>query len=278
MDSLAALFPEEDFRHHLTLRRGDAKEFFRSKDVTGSELAERSRWIAADPGRYVDCLPEGDELVAEFSQLCADWRLTDCESPESGVVALSAQARLRKLGTAMEADILFLSSDPEGSFRLRGGVLCFPTGWALTEKLGQTLDFIHGVVPGLNSAIGPAINQFLSKLRPGAAVLRNNWGIVASSERNQHPVRGIPPPALPLALDRLWLRVENQALVALPRSRGVVFGIRIEHYRLDEILPAQTVRTGLLRSLSTMPQAMAVYKRIDDVRDALLREIRLIPQ
>jgi hypothetical protein len=148
--------------------------------------------------------------------------------------------------------------------------LCFPTGWALEEKLDHPLDFIHGVVPGLNAALASPIHQFLAKLKPGIAFLRDNWGLTATDELNLQPARRIPPPAPPVALDRLWLRVEHQALVALPRSGGVLFGIRIALHRLDGVARDGAAAAGLRRALATMPGELAAYKRIDRIREAVM--------
>ena len=271
--SLSELFPESDYRFHLTLRRSEPREFFAPRDPGGRVLAERAHWLDAEPQRHAALLPEGEPLVAEFAEASADWRVA-ASAGERAMRGPFAGARgyetILMLGRALEPDILFLSPDAEGSFRLRGGALCFPTGWALEEKLGRPLDEIHGVVPGLNAALAPQIRQFLAKLKPGVAFLRDNWGLAATDELNLHPARALPPPTLPIALDRLWLRVEHQALVALPRSGGIVFGIRIALHRLDT-LASTAAAPRLRRALETMPAQLAAYKRIEEVRTEVVR-------
>ncbi len=267
---LADLFPDGDYRYHLSLRRAEPQEFFAPCDPSLAVLAERRRWLTAEPARYAGLTSEGGSLLKEFSELCAGWGLLETRrprrvSPDAGEGARAPAEELLALGGALEPDVLFLSPDAEGRFRLCGGALCFPTGWALQEKIGETLDFIHGVVPGLNAALGSPIQQFLAKLKPGVAFLRDNWGLAATSDLNLHPTRGIAAPTTPVALERLWLRVEHQALVALPETRGIVFGIRIALLRLDT-LAGTAAGVGLRRALETMPPALAVYKRIDTIR------------
>lgn len=255
--ALADLFPDGDFRLHLTLRRGEPREFFAPRADGAMALPERARWIEENPARYTALTEPGLPLLQEFASIAATWGLP----PLVDVVGL---------GRAFDCDVLLLSRDDAGEFRLRGGALCFPTGWALEEKIGLTLDEIHGVVPGLNPALGSPIRQFLGRLKPGLAYFRDNWGLAATDELNLHPVRAIPAPVLPVTLDQLWLRVEHQALVALPQSGGIVFGIRIALHRLDQIV-GTPASSGLRNALETIPPDLAAYKRLDRVRAEVVR-------
>ncbi|MFI5356764.1 MAG: heme-dependent oxidative N-demethylase subunit alpha family protein [Opitutales bacterium] len=256
MTGLRALFPAEDFRFRLTLRTGEPGAFFRTQDHSGNLLRERAHWLAQDPAKYAALQSEGRAAFDELIQEAPGW-------------GLPAAADCLQLGRTWEPDVLLLTADASGEFRLRGGALCFPTGWALAEKVGRTLDEIHGVVPGLNPAIGGAIRQFIGRLRSGTAFHRDNWGIAATGELNLHPTRRLAPPGLPVRLDRLWLRVEHQALVALPRSGGVLFGIRLALHRLDEVAADRDVAVGLRHALLTMPPELAAYKRLAEIRQPL---------
>lgn len=300
--SLAELFPDADYRFHLTLRRAEPRTFFEPQDRTGQILRERAHWLAAGPQRYLALLPEGEAMVAEFAKMIAAWNAAASAGDRNVAASVSewdtttdagastrarpppqtphtplatptehplAHARgyreLLRLGHELEPDLLFLSPDRTGQFRLQAGALCFPTGWALEEKIGRPMDVIHGAVPGLNAAIGAPIQQFLSRMKPGVAFLRDNWGIAATDELNLHPARAIEPPKPPVQLERLWLRVEHQALLALPQTRGIVFAIRIALHRLDRIADGPAA-AGLSRALATMPAEVAAYKRIDTIR------------
>jgi hypothetical protein len=259
------LFPAGDFSFKLTLQRGRAEEFFAASDPTGAVARERADWVASAPERYLALRPEAVPVFEEWAETARGWDYAPAWSRAEG----SPAARLAVMAAGCEADVLLLAPDAAGEFRLAGGALCFPTGWALEEKLGQTLEAIHGPVPGLNAALGPALRQFLARLRPGPAYLRQNWGIAASDERNLHPYRRIREPVTPVDLTRLWLRVERQALVALPRTRGIVFGIRIDLHRLDAVA-AGPGRVGLRRHLASMPAELIGYKRLGAIRNDLI--------
>lgn len=261
MSALATLFPAGDYRFHLGLQKAEPAEFFAPWDPTGLIVAERRRWLAQDALRYARIEPGSEGLVEETRLLATGWAIPCMEATDS----------LLGLGGALEPDLLWLARDESGTYRLRGGVMCFPTGWALEEKLGHAIDFIHGPVPGLNQSLGLQISQFLARLKPGTACRRHNWGLAATPELNLHPSRGHPQPAPPLNPAQLWLRVEHQILYALPAGHGLLFGIRIEIIDLEQVKNEPVVAQGLSRALISMPKAMAVYKGLDKIRDELSR-------
>lgn len=263
--ALSDLFPSGDYRFHLTLQRAEPAEFFRPRDPSGRVLAERRRWLADDGNRYADLRPGADALLAETEDLARGWGAA-LAAPAHG----DPLARLRALGGALEPDLVFLARDAAGEFHVQGGALCFPTAWALQEKLGRSLEFAHAPVPGLNAALAPSIHQLLARLKPGVAFLRDNWGLAATGELNLHPELARPRLASPLDATRVWLRVERQALVALPRGGGVLFGIRLELHPFAAVRADRDAAAGLHRALSSMPEEMARYKGLAAVRAELL--------
>jgi hypothetical protein len=262
---LRELFPDEDYRFHLTLRKGNLGEFFSSADA--AVLEERRRWLEADPSSYALATDGAESLLAEFETLAASW--TPAFVPEAKP-APTLEQRLLALGRMWEPDFALLSKDKGGVFRLRAGVVCFPSSWALTEKMGLTLDEIHGVVPGLNASIGAAIEQFLGRLKPGMPYERTNWGLAATPELNMHPQLVRPRLTLPFDLQRIWVRIEDQILAALPLTGGILFGIRLRLVPLKEILDDRQLRTGFHRAVTSMPDALSAYKGFNSVRDQLI--------
>jgi hypothetical protein len=255
VNALAELFPDEEHRFRLALRRGDAAAFFARTAAAPHLLAERNHWLDTDPGRHAALRPEGESLRAAFAALAGE----------------PADATVTDLGRWLEPDFLLLAPDPSGEHVLLGGALCFPTGWALTAQLGRPLEAIHGVVPGLNAALAGAIRRFMAGLRPGDAFLRANWGLAATAELNLHPELGRPRLAPPFDPARVWLRVEHQLLAGLTAEGGLLFGIRVECHPLEEAVGDPAVRTGLGRALQSMSAAVAAYKGIEPVRTELLR-------
>lgn len=264
--TLADLFPSEDYSFHLRFERGNLAQFFGPGPQHEFLLAQRRHWLETDPETYAALLPEGVPLLEEAIELVGPDRNrlgTSPHSPNGGLAACIA------LGLNLEPDFLLLQVEPS-TVRLLGGCVCFPSHWDLQEKVGRPIGEIHGVVPGLNQAIGAPIERFLGKLRPGVTWLRANWGLTRSPELNQHPGRKLPRLDDKIGPDEVWVRVEHQALAPLPRTRGVLFGIRLALHPLSEIFADQRLALGLAQALKTMPESMAEYKGLAAARARLI--------
>ena len=259
---LAGLLAGDPYRFELGLRRGEISHFFSTPPGLVERLAERREWLAAAPGTYAALTPPGIPLLHEA------FRVLHGTAPPSG----DPMGLLLSQGTAMDADFLLLSPEPSGDLGpvLQGGCLCFPSSWSLEEKMGRPLEEIHSPVPGLNPALGARIQQFLSRLSPGAAWLRANWGLSRTPELNQHPCRGLPRLGADASLEGTWFRLENQALVRLPETGGILFGIRITSVPLVQIAGQPGLGRGLAGLLRTMPEGVAVYKGLAGARPRLL--------
>ncbi len=255
----AELLPDEDFRFHFGLQPGDAAAFFTPTREHASLTHQRQHWLEQAPQTYSAVLPEGAPLLQETLALARQWQsLPDAHSFDF----TDPVQRCLALGRMWEPDFLLLKPDAVGEFRLVAACVCFPSSWRLSEKIGQSLAAIHAPVPSLNPTLGKSIHQFLAKLRPGPAWLRANWGLSRSPELNKHPDRNLPRLTPPLRLDEVWLRIEHQALVALPETGGVLFGIRLEMISLTEVKQHSGATRGLLRALRTMPEEIAAYKNL----------------
>jgi dimethylamine monooxygenase subunit A len=250
--NLAELFVEGDYRFQMGLRRGSAAEFFRPTTQHVALVNERQHWLREEPEKYSACQATAEPLLEECVHLACEWgSISEAQRAELGTI-VTPVARIIALGGMWEPDFLLLRGGDAGRFELAGGGVCFPSSWSLTEKVGQPMDFIHAPVPGLNAQLGRSIDTFLAKLTPGAAWFRHNWGLSRSAELNQHPSRALPRLDAAVAPGEVWLRIEHQALVALPRTRGILFAIRIAMHPLAEVKRDAAAATGLARALRSM--------------------------
>jgi dimethylamine monooxygenase subunit A len=254
----------------MAFERGRFEQFYGRTAENRSILSERTRWLAEDPNKYLAVTEEAIDLLTESVSLGVEHGTLPSETILPEQVAVLA----RYLGEHWEPDFLLLKREPkENKVRLVCGCVCFPSSWSLADKIGRRMEDIHEVVPQLNPAIGKQIQTFLERLKPGVSWLRNNWGLSRSAERNQHPSRKIPRLDQDVTLEEVFFRVEEQALVALPQSNGILFGIRLNIIPLARYAGTED---GLLlaEALETMPDAMAQYKGLAAARSRIIKLLK----
>ncbi len=246
----------------MGVRPGDLETFFARGESTAAALEERARWLTADPDTYLAYLPEALPALAETVGLArtlgADIDLT-----------ADPKTQLLSLGRFWETDFVWMHADDSGQHRLLGGVVCFPSSWALGDKLGRTMSEIHNPVPGLNETLGKPIEAFMARQRPGDVWVRENVNFARDSHRNHHPAQ--PKTAIDASIrpEEFWFRFEHQLLLKLPISGSILFAIRIELIALADVLPDEVSAARLADIFATMSEPAAVYKGIASAREVL---------
>jgi len=264
------ILPDRDYGLQMRFEKNDIGKFFGPSKDHAAVTAERRKWMDCKPEHHLALLPEGEALLYEAIKMAADLGTFSGRDTLKQFDGLEPLARCRLLGELWEADFLLMKPDAEGAFRMVGGSLCFPSHWGLEEKMGRTMAEIHIPVPSLNETLGRQIDGFLHRIKPGISWERFNWGLSRTPELNLHPTRDIPRLDSTVTLNDVWWRLEEQSLVALPESQGVLFGIKIVVRPLAEIKADPAARHGMLRALETMPEPMATYKGIAKARERLL--------
>ena len=265
---LAQYLIEGPYRFSMAFQRGTFGEFYGATGEHEAILGERRRWLAEDARKYLAVTEGAEDLLREAAAAGVEHGTLSRDA----AMAKGAMGLARYLGEHWEADYLLLKREAD-EVKLVCGCVCFPSSWALEEKIGRRIEEIHGVVPALNPTIGKQIHTFLERLKPGVAWMRSNWGLSRSAERNQHPSRKIPRLDERVALDEVFFRVEEQSLVALPQSNGILFGIRLKIFPLGGYAGSEEGKR-LAEALETMPEAMAQYKGLGGARRRVIELLR----
>ena len=263
-----AFFPDRDHRWGMGMRRGDSVAAFFAPGSTASEvLEERRRHLCEAPSLYALALPQANELIDATLRLARSWGVP---FSDRGDPPASAIDHLISLGGSLEPDIVLLRPDDQGTHRVVAGVVCFPSSWALADKLGRPMFEVHGAVPGLNAALAKPIETFLTKLEAGVPWLRDNWGLCRDGNLNHHPSIPRRPLDETVTADEVYVRIERQLLVRLPGADGVLFGIRVEPIPLTRLFADRAAVAGLARALVTMSDEAANYKGLLPARSRLI--------
>lgn len=264
---LNRIFPRGEHRWNMGIRRGDAATFFATTDPSDAVRAERCRWLADQAETYAAMLPEAEPALEETLAFA---RTLGAVRDIGG----SSYDQLLALGRAWEPDFVLMHPGAHGSYYLAGGVVCFPSSWSLSEKLGQPMHEVHADVPGLNEQLAPQIELLFARLRPGEAWLRENANYSRDARLNHHPSQVLEPLDATVTPAEFWIRQEHQLLLKLPRTGSILFGIRVEPVPLARVLENAKAAARLAEVFATMSAAAAEYKGISEVRTQVIAWLR----
>ena len=250
---LRTLFPAgEGFRHKMGLQRREFGEFY--APTAGGPTIRRQKASLLDEAfsLYTLASQEGVPAFREFATALghSDLATSVDHDPDQ-------PASMRELTLRTEPDFLLLT--PPG-WTLAWASVCFPSRWSLEGKLHRPLPEVHEPVPGLNAELGRKITTFFDRMVPGEGWTRANWGLSASTHRNQHPRLPLPPLTAKTPAEETFVRIEDQHLLKLSQTGAVAFGIRVFSFRLGEVIREPAVRAGIAEKLRTMPPEIANYK------------------
>ncbi|KEP71623.1 hypothetical protein DL1_01030 [Thioclava dalianensis] len=159
--------------------------------------------------------------------------------PDGQRVALDPGVPLMTLGRLLQEDLLILQSDPFGSGHsehvLTGGVLCFPSGWRLTEKFRRPMMRIHAPIEIYTSELGKRVQRLMDGVQPGRGLMRgtasHSDAFLADPRSEYDYVHG--------TARSQFIRVERQCLIRLPQTRAVVFSIHTQIVRPEALSDEQ---------------------------------------
>jgi hypothetical protein len=188
-------------------------------------LGLKRRLVSEQRDHVFACLPDAQAAPEETAALVEEWADRHDLSTWS-----EEQHPLARAGLSVQED-LCLMIERDGAWHLDGALLCFPSQWNLTEKLGHPAAVVHEPVQHYGEELAGRVDTFFDRLPPGRLVSRRNlslwptcllWVPTASIA----PELWDPPPAE--GAPRLWLRSERQTLRRLPDSGAILFTIKVQ--------------------------------------------------
>ena len=121
-----------------------------------------------------------DELLNAMQEAFPSEGVSTAEVPH-GVESLVS------VSSSIQEDVVILSGDPQTEHAILAGVVCFPSGWSIAEKIGKSIDATHEPVPEYQAVFADATNRLLSRLKAHRPVWRMNWGVRCSGQLDQSP-------------------------------------------------------------------------------------------
>lgn len=168
------------------------------------------------------------------------------------------QSSLWQTSLWVQEDLCILEPH-DGTFTLTAASVCAPSNWKLEDKIGCSLDQIHGPVPGYGRELSRRVNRLFTSLKPDKPLFRFNWSIQTAPELYW---RDLLPAAEGMAdgkEKRFW-RVERQTLRRLPKTGAVIFGIRIFIHSFADLQRLPHFASSIDAILDNLPEDQRRYK------------------
>lgn len=154
------------------------------------------------------------------------------------------------------------------------GMVTTQADWSLNFDIGMDFMQWHGPVPVAHElGVFDRALKFLLLLQVGRPVRRLNWTMTINPHLDTSPENydkwGPDRTTVTAAnVGRLvHLRVEVQTLFRLPRSNGILFGVRVYLIRMDELVQNPVWARRMHRVLKALPMELVDYKGLTRFRD-----------
>ncbi|MCA0044632.1 heme-dependent oxidative N-demethylase family protein [Celeribacter litoreus] len=200
-----------------------------------AQMALRDHLIATQPdevmGLHESARPAAEELLDVVLPLLPPLGFTvspeSVTRPDGVTVPLDRSAPLETLGRLLQCDLCLMQPDPTGTTDesvLTGGILCFPSGWRLSEKFMRPMMRIHKPIEVYTPELGKRVQRLLDGVQPGRGLMR---GTASRSDAHLADPRSEGEYRHGQATSK-FIRVERQCLIRLPETRAVVFTIHTQ--------------------------------------------------
>lgn len=245
----------------------------------GVQPLDPANWIERGPD-HVAQMAYRERLIAErrdvvfaeekHSRAAQDELLLALTAHPDSETGAGDDLPLVRAGGMVQEDFCILQQNAAGQeYRLTAAILCFPSRWSLAEKIGHPLTHIHGPVPDYTDDLAKRVNRMFEGVRADKPLWRANWTVHSTDELHQ-PSGDFRDAEDPDA--RLYIRVERQTFVRLPRTRAVVFGIRTYIDPLEALTPDQA--GALYRALGGLDVDEIEYRGGNGLNGAALARLR----
>ena len=151
--------------------------------------------------------------------------------------------------------------------------LCMPNHWAAENKIGQSFLGAHQPVPKMDRIYQQSHKVIEALIRKGPFE-RFAWGIATDKQLNHHPIA--PHDIEQAEWDgrkfdcknpELYLRIERQTIIGLPKVRAFIFTIRTYHRAVTNLTRDEL--TLLKHAILTMPDLVKAYKGLQDKSEVI---------
>jgi hypothetical protein len=214
----------------------------------------------------------------------ADGILTDLLDGSCHYIDGSGLEPLEILGGFLEEDFVLFTNE-SGKDIIIAASNAYTSSGRIVSCVGRDMHYAHDPVPGLNMQLAARIDRVIRNIQLDRPVVRFNWFITPISSRlfpeisHQANVAAARDAGQILAGDFarsgevLWLRVERQTFVRLPRTGALAFGIHTSSDPLSKIAEDRESLIAIHQLLGEYSRERLIYAGMLETRDPVRRWI-----
>lgn len=187
--------------------------------------------------------------------------------------ATGYRSGLDALACQIQEDICVINVK-DTSDQLIAAHLCFPNRWSAEQKIGKSFSEIHRPVARFAES-NPNTSKLVKALMGGKPYIRFAWGLSNDPLLDHHPdttenfhFNGDE--------DSLYLRVERQVLVGLPKNDLLFFFIRTYYQDCRQVCQDAGVTAGLVKTLMSINSDLLGYKGLSESRNRIVDWLQAI--
>lgn len=185
-------------------------------------------------------------------------------------------------GRQVQEDLLLL----DAASILRGGQVCFPSGWDIESKFGKHFLDLHAPVPSLMAPTLRAADKLIERIPIHKPIARTNWGFRITDQMDfssRHTARYrklLDERSTEItddnAGDTIFVRSERQTLSRLPLSGFILFTIHTYNSKVKDECKDLNRAKAMLSFLHTVPPDLLEYKVMTTFVKKLIRYLEKV--
>lgn len=273
---------DEQYQNEISLKRSLLQEDH-AYYFTALEESAAAQWDVVE--KVIDDLVKHDPDHFSVVKNDLQWTFTNKRLNESQSFTISDNstlplAPLDWVGQHVQEDLIILNQRGE----VVAGQLCFPSGWAMAEKISKQFMEVHAPLPSVTNPMIETANKFIAHLPVNKSFTRNNWGFrygdqldlssKYSADYRAKLEADAPQFTSEDVANKIFLRIEHQTLTKLSRSGYVLFTIHTYHHAVKEIIANSAQAQTLLSFLEGTPAELIEYKVMTPIYPQLMRYLR----
>ncbi|MBV7380379.1 heme-dependent oxidative N-demethylase family protein [Maritimibacter dapengensis] len=221
-------FPDDAIAHPLPGTRPLAPgDWLRRDERYAEQMALRDRLVLQQRDKVIAQTDDAVDAVAELLSVVLEdlgVRGSDYRRADGVTVGIDRDDPLGTLGRLAQEDFIVMLRG-ENEHWLAAGVLCFPSLWTLTQKIGRPLTAIHTPVPEYDTALATRVQRLFDLVRVEQPLVRWNHLPYETDRLHNPALESTSPEDYHASGPRPFLRKERQVIKRLPETGAVVFSI-----------------------------------------------------